>query len=366
MSYLSASQASSAPNAFAQIRSTPSSFIKQVNDALASDIHGFVSASELPQISWRGKRYVLEQHLHRNKSKGRRSWIKDHGFFLLELVGDETKAAYWACQACSLRNNPQFYNVQSTAAPLEHLRKVHRLQEAGSDADADADGVLGLQRAAAAKRPAGSSITKAQATLIYELAVGFIVNSNLPFSIFEDPYLNSLLAKFDVRIRKEVSLGRNTVTSSLEMVYGQAQKLVKQQLAQATTAIHISFDAWTSPNQLAMIAIVAHFLDEKYEYQTRLLALRRHLGDYSGPNIATTLEYVLWQWAIESKIGVAVCDNATNNDTCLRHLFPHLNQWIRLEDVKYRRICCFGYILNLVTKAFLFRDNTNVFKFKDS
>src|SRR4051812_9537787 len=106
---LNVSQASDAPNipnAFARIRSTPPHFMPQIEAALTANIRAFAAVGELPQIHWGGKQYVLEQHLQRAKSRGRRSWIKDYGFFITEILAGETKGAFWACRACSQRNRP--------------------------------------------------------------------------------------------------------------------------------------------------------------------------------------------------------------------------------------------------------------------
>jgi len=43
-------------------------------------------------------------------------------------------------------------------------------------------------------------VTKAQATFIHDLAIGYIANSNLPFSTFDDPFLKEILARFDPKL----------------------------------------------------------------------------------------------------------------------------------------------------------------------
>jgi hypothetical protein len=55
-------------------------------------------------------------------------------------------------------------------------------------------------------------------------------------------------------------------------------------------------------------------------------------------------------------------DNAKNNDTCLTALYPHFSANFNATDIKHRRMRCFGHILNLVTNAFLFRDDSTTFE----
>ena len=110
-----------------------------------------------------------------------------------------------------------------------------------------------------------------------------------------------------------------------------------------------------------MAAVIAHFLDRDLKYQTRLLALRRHRGAHYGGNLASSIERIINEWDIGQKIGVAICDNATTNDTCLASLYPRLKTALSPFDIRHRRMRCYGHILNLVAKAFLFRTIANAF-----
>jgi hypothetical protein len=349
-------------DAFALLRPQPLNFIKQVEAAAAVDPVGFPSIPDLPNIVWRSRRFVLESYLDRKRSKGRRSWIASHGDFLAELQPDNSiKGFVWSCRACGRRNRPQFFVAQSTSSSIRHLLEEHSIQE-DPDRRAASLTVLELQGTAARKRLAGSTATRAQVTLIHDLAIGYIVNSSLPFSTFDDPFLKAILARLNPKLSRDISLGRKTLSRDLERVFKSARAAVKDELNEAVTSIHISFDCWTSPNQLAMIAVIGNFLDRNLEYQTWLLALRRHRGDHKGENIAKTIENVVRDWGIENQIGVSICDNASNNDTCLAALYPCLNPRFKPDDVKHRRMRCFGHILNLVAKAFLYGADTDAFK----
>jgi hypothetical protein len=135
-----------------------------------------------------------------------------------------------------------------------------------------------------------------------------------------------------------------------------------QELELALTKIHLSFDLWTSPNRHAMMAIIAHFIDNHKRQQTRLLALRRQLGAHSGENLAVTLVDVVSSWGIVNKVGTVICDNASNNDSCLRAFYLQLDPSMELKDIKARRMRCYGHILNLVARAFLFGKDADSFE----
>ncbi|KAM6506810.1 hypothetical protein FALCPG4_19016 [Fusarium falciforme] len=175
---------------------------------------------------------------------------------------------------------------------------------------------------------------------IRELSVGYIVDSNLPFTTFESTYLQELFQ--DILSLKKAA--------------------VKEELDKAITQVHISFDLWTSPNRLAFISIFGHYIDQNNFYQSRLLAFRRQIGSHAGENISYTIRNVVRDWGIDSKLGVSICDNATSNDVCLRSLYTTLDASMTRADTEARRMRCFGHILNLVAQAFLYGDDAASFE----
>ena len=154
------------------------------------------------------------------------------------------------------------------------------------------------------------------------------------------------------------------ISKELETLFQSKKQAVIEELQNALTSIHISFDLWTSPNRLAFIAVFTHFLNRHRKYQRRLIAFRRQLGAHSGKNIAQTLHDIIQDWGFGSRLRVAICDNAGNNDTCLQVLYPQFFSGIKSTDIQARRMRCFGHILNLVAKAFLFGSEDYAFELK--
>jgi len=70
----------------------------------------------------------------------------------------------------------------------------------------------------------------------------------------------------------------------------------------------------------------------------------------------------LEKYEITDRLGFFTLDNANSNDTCLQIFLPHTQPDIADEELKARRLRCFGYILNLAAKAFLFGKNADAFE----
>ena len=110
------------------------------------------------------------------------------------------------------------------------------------------------------------------------------------------------------------------------------------------------------------MAVFAHFIDQRGRHQSRLLALRRQLGNHSGENLASTLIKVGQEWDIKDRVSTIVSDNLATNDAYLHHVYKELNPSLRPNDIKAHRMRCYGHILNLVARAFLFGNDADAFE----
>ena len=123
--------------------------------------------------------------------------------------------------------------------------------------------------------------------------------------------------------------------------------------------IYINFDLQISPNSLALIIVVIHYLNRDLKARSYLISLRRIKGAHSDKNIAEVIISMLGEIdIILLKLGFFIYDNAINNDTCIRTICQQLN----IKNADSRRVQYLEYIINLAVKAFLFGDDVDVFK----
>jgi hypothetical protein len=108
--------------------------------------------------------------------------------------------------------------------------------------------------------------------------------------------------------------------------------------------------------------MVAYFYSPSYSIESILIGFRELRGPHSGENITEVVNKVLQDFSITpGKLGYFIPDNTTNNDTCITAL-GKTYKWSK-SKVHTRRLRCFGHIINLVTQAFLFRSESEVFTY---
>jgi hypothetical protein len=131
---------------------------------------------------------------------------------------------------------------------------------------------------------------------------------------------------------------------------------IKEVVRSAATRISLSFDLWTSHNQLVLLGLVAQFLDHSGVPKIVLLSLPRQKGRHCGHRISKTVVEVIREFDIGNKLGYFITDNASNNATCLQFLGEEFN-----FSAPERHVRCAGHVLNLVAKAVLFGSDVDAF-----
>jgi hypothetical protein len=84
---------------------------------------------------------------------------------------------------------------------------------------------------------------------------------------------------------------------------------------------------------------------------------RRLLGAHTGDNIAGCVWAVVEDFNLQRRLGYFTLDNASSNDTAMEALAGKLHDLGIDFDPQERRLRCFGHILNLAAKAFLWGEN---------
>jgi hypothetical protein len=97
---------------------------KQLEEASIAALPNNPTIEDLHKVVCGPRRFVLESQLSKRGSKGRKSWIRHHGEFLVELDRvNKPIGPYWCCSYCARCDRPEFFAVTATTSAIEHLRK---------------------------------------------------------------------------------------------------------------------------------------------------------------------------------------------------------------------------------------------------
>ncbi|KAF5309387.1 hypothetical protein D9619_012291 [Psilocybe cf. subviscida] len=189
------------------------------------------------------------------------------------------------------------------------------------------------------------SHTQHTKTEVKEAIVRWVTENHRPFNIVSDEWFLMLM-----------KTGRPThyipspatVSRDVKNVFVRCRERIAKMLQEYDGELNFATDAWTSPNDKALIAISVHF-ELKGEPASMLLDLVEVARSHSGVNLAEAFSDVLHEFGIENKMLSVCCDNASNMDTFTNEL-PALVPSFAGEAARTR---CFAHIVNLTAKALL-------------
>ncbi|KAL0492054.1 hypothetical protein AKO1_000929, partial [Acrasis kona] len=98
---------------------------------------------------------------------------------------------------------------------------------------------------------------KSDTMSVEEAFVRWMVVTNQPFTMVEEETFRTFIKKI-----KTNDFNINSASVSKDLIssyYRQNKEAIKQQLKSAST-IAVSLDAWTSPNKIAFLAIIGHYI----------------------------------------------------------------------------------------------------------
>ena len=176
-----------------------------------------------------------------------------------------------------------------------------------------------------------------------------IVQHNLPFSFVEydgtwemHRYLN----------HKVQDVSRNTIKANILDIYRIEKRKMKQELESLSGRICLTSNLWSSSTMDGYLSLTAHYVDENWNLQSRILNLRFMPPSHTGQLLAEKFIGLLKEWGIERKVFSLTVDNASANNSFVEILKSHLNMnGVLLCDGDYFHVRCGAHILNLIVQS---------------
>ena len=109
---------------------------------------------------------------------------------------------------------------------------------------------------------------------------------------------------------------------------------------------------------MLILGVYGHFLDKNLRIKHPLLGLKFISGPYTGSAIADIILRLMGEYGIRERWGVLMADNADNNDTAYKKMVSELYP---NEGDGARRARCYGHMVNLAAKAFIYGNNNEGF-----
>jgi hypothetical protein len=159
-----------------------------------------------------------------------------------------------------------------------------------------------------------------------EAIVGLLTRRRLPFSTVKWDEMQHIVLACNPAIEDLLLTSRDAAMRHITTTFDLYRSQLKSKLQVAVSMIHLSTDLWTSPHRHGILAVCARWVDDSYRPKRALLAMPECRYTHSGERQASLMMDTIEEYGIEKQIGYHTGDNATSNDTCLKHLSRILQQ----------------------------------------
>ena len=122
---------------------------------------------------------------------------------------------------------------------------------------------------------------------------------------------------------------------------------------QPDTKVFFALDAWTSPNNIAFLAITGYYIDHNWKLQEALLGFEHLSGCHTERNMGRLVDDVPIKYNLKERHFAITTDNASNNKTLHQHVADICNT---LKQGYY--VPCPAHIIQLAVKELLTNINS--------
>jgi hypothetical protein len=263
------------------------------------------------------KRSALLLRLPKKKKRAKTGFVWK--YTVKPLPGDdglynEAGAAIWRCNQCT--GPPKELKVGGgTNRAAEHLESEHQLVQVDTrkvkrQRRQESDIAIAMQRASQVNqdRLSRKHSTGLDTHTLEQLYLRWIVVNNISFAHVNAPEFRAFLQYVSPAANDLLPTSSSTIRTWLERAYRQEKEHIKSALHSAISSIHLTFDLWSSSNNLSLFGVVAHFTDKTTHYRQLVLAIQEVDGAHSGENLAWSLMEILNDYKVKPQLGYLMSD----------------------------------------------------------
>ncbi|KAL5790079.1 hypothetical protein ACOSQ2_004967 [Xanthoceras sorbifolium] len=161
-----------------------------------------------------------------------------------------------------------------------------------------------------------------------------LVVDELPFRFVEKQGFQKFcrvgMPKFDVPSRRTI------VRDIMQLYVDEKASLIKN-FRKNKVRVCLTTDTWTSIQNINYMVVTAHYIDEYWQLQKRILSFSQ-IADHKGDTIGNI-----------DRVFTITVDNASSNNTAILYIKRKLNSWKSDGTIlggKYLHLCCCAHIVN--------------------
>ncbi|XP_048611772.1 zinc finger BED domain-containing protein RICESLEEPER 2-like [Brassica napus] len=142
---------------------------------------------------------------------------------------------------------------------------------------------------------------------------------------------------------------RNTAASDVLKIYENEKQKLRKILNDFPSRVCLTTDLWRAITIEGYLCLTAHYIDEDWNLQAKILAFTAFPPPHSGIVIAVKLIELLKEWGLEKKVFCLTVDNASSNDSMQSIMKRQMHKDLVCGG-EFFHVRCSAHILNLIVQ----------------
>ncbi|XP_026383327.1 zinc finger BED domain-containing protein DAYSLEEPER-like [Papaver somniferum] len=284
-------------------------------------------------------------------SRGKKNKLRSQvwEFFKLTKYKDRTKKG--VCKACNVG-----YKYESQKGGTSAMKR-HKFPNRQS---MDVEQMI----LSANNDQLSTRVRKVDQMKLRDLFSALLIARNVPFALVEWKEFMDTCTYLNEDAKP---ISRNTGKADVVKKHKAQKEVIHNRFKLASGRICLTSDMWTSVTTTGYISLIAHYLDQDWVLQKKLLNFCPLPPLHTGEHLSAKLFAMIEDWGIEVKVSNITLDNAANNGACAGIMKSRLvAKKILLNDGKLLHVRCCAHILALIVKEGLKNIDLAVLKIRAS
>ena len=179
------------------------------------------------------------------------------------------------------------------------------------------------------------------------LIAKYFISAEIAFRKAEDPAWKEMINYCQPSFRV---VGRQSVRADCLLLYEEEKLMLSDQFSKLKSHVSLTADLWSSNQNLGYLGVTAHFVDEEFELQKKIISFKQISFPHTSYAVQDGITSCLVEWDLVGQLFTLTLDNASVNNRAVKDMRDALGSemFFRGEHLHVR---CAAHVLNIMVQA---------------
>lgn len=145
-------------------------------------------------------------------------------------------------------------------------------------------------------------------------------------------------------------VGRQSVWADCLLLYEEEKLMLTEQFSKLKSHVSLTADLWSSNQNLGYLGVTAHFINEEFELQKKIIAFKKISFPHTSYAVQDGITSCLMEWELVGQLFTITLDNASVNNKATKDMCDALGDQMFFRG-EHLHVRCAAHVLNIMVQA---------------